>query len=377
MKTTRQPMISLTPRAALRAICFLLLVIMVSIVLAACDGGAPLGGEEASAASGTDAATTEEVPEAADPGAAEVLPVLEPLTLDEGEKLRVVATTSLVADIARRVGGEAIELTTLMPLGTDPHSYTPTPQDLRALNDAHVILVNGLGLEEALMPMLTELETPVPVVSVNAGLAPLAYGPGTEAAVIGSEAEADEAADAQTEHHLLDPHTWMSVNNVLVWVDNIAATFAMLDTVNVDDFFSNAGTLQEELTALDTELRAQIDTLPPERRKLVSDHQEMNYFAQEYGFEVIGAVIPGVSTMTAPTAQELAALQEAITAAGVDVIFVGQNVDESVVSQLANDLDLEVVKLYTSSLSEADGPAPDYASMMRYNVDAIVSALAQ
>jgi ABC-type Zn uptake system ZnuABC Zn-binding protein ZnuA len=368
---------SMIPRASWRAIYFGLIVVLLAVALVACDSGGMLGGEEASAANGTDAATTEEVPQAADPGAAEVLPALEPVTLDEGEKLRVVATTSLVADIAQRVGGEAIELTTLMPLGTDPHSYTPTPQDLRTLNEAHVILINGLGLEEALMPMLTELETPVPVVSVNAGLAPLTYGAGTEAAVVGSEAEAEDVADAQTENNLIDPHTWMSVNNVLVWVDNVAATFASLDTVNVDDFFSNAGALQEELTALDAELRAQIDALPAERRKLVSDHQEMNYFAQDYGFEVVGAVIPGVSTMTAPTAQELAALQEKITAAGVDVIFVGQNVDDSVVSQLADDLDLEVVKLYASSLSDADGPAPDYASMMRYNVEAIVSALAQ
>jgi ABC-type Zn uptake system ZnuABC Zn-binding protein ZnuA len=110
---------------------------------------------------------------------------------------------------------------------------------------------------------------------------------------------------------------------------------------------------------------------------LVTDHQEFNYFAQDYGFEIVGAVIPGVSTMVEPSAQELAALQEAIKAAGVDTIFVAENVDNSVVSQLADDLGLEVVRLYISTLSEADGPAPDYPTLMRALVNSIVTALAE
>jgi ABC-type Zn uptake system ZnuABC Zn-binding protein ZnuA len=323
----------------------------------------------------TETITSVEAPETADPGVAEILPALQPLALSEGQKLKVVATTSLIADVVSRIGGDAIELTTLIPLGVDPHSYTPTPQDLRTLNDADLILINGLGLEEALMPLLTELESPVPVVSVNAGLAPLTYGEESEAAGATSEEEAEAHAEEQA--HLLDPHTWLSVTNVQLWVDNIVAVLTMLDTEKADDYFSNAGGYLEELDALDGELREVIDTLPAEKRKLVTDHLEFNYFAQDYGFETIGAVIPGISTMTSPSAQELAALQEAIQAAGVDAIFVGENVDDRVVSQLANDLGLEVVKLYTSSLSDAGGPAPDYPSLMRYDVAAIVSALAE
>lgn len=376
MNVTRHPFYAI-PRRFWRISISLLLLMLLALGLAACgdSGAAPAEAPAAVAEASGEAATTEDVPETADPGAAEVLPVLEPVTLGEGEKLRVVATTSLVADIARRVGGEAIELTTLMPLGVDPHSYAPTPQDLRALSDAHVILINGLGLEEALMPLLADMETPVPVVSVNAGIAPLTYGGGTEEAEAATEEQAEEAVEEEA--HLIDPHTWLSVNNVLIWVDNVAASFALLDPTNVDSYFSNASAFQTELTTLDTELRATIDTLPAERRKLVTDHQEFNYFAQDYGFEVVGSVIPGVSTMTSPSAQELAALQDVIGAAGVGAVFVGMNVENNVVDQLANDLSLEVVKLYVSSLSEADGPAPDYASLMRYNVDAIVSALAE
>jgi zinc/manganese transport system substrate-binding protein/manganese/iron transport system substrate-binding protein len=382
MKVTRQRMnfaLLNFRHARLRARGYLgvLFAALLLVTLAACSDGAPSTTTEASAAvtASDEAATTTEVPQTADPGAAEVLPALEPLTLAEGEKLRVVATTNLVAEVARRVGGEAIELTTLMPLGSDPHTYTPTPEDMRALNDAHVILINGLGLEEALMSTLTELDNPVPVVSVNAGTAPLTYGQATEEGTVATEGQAE--AEAATQMHLLDPHTWLSVTNVMVWVDNVVASFAMLDTLNVDDYLSNAGAFQEELTALDAELRAQIDTLPAERRKLVSDHQEFNYFAQDYGFEIVGAVIPGLSTMAEPSAQELAALQDTITAAGVDTIFVADNVDDSAVNQLATDLGLEVVKLYTSSLSEADGPAPDYPTLMRALVNSIVTALAE
>jgi manganese/iron transport system substrate-binding protein len=370
MNVTRQLGLLGVPQVAKRVGCWLLLLSILLLIVAACGGEAAttVAGEAVPVVEGIGVGAT---PEQADPGAAEVLPGLGPVTLAEDEKLRVVATTSLVADVVRRVGGDTIELTTLMPLGVDPHGYAPTPEDLRMLNDAHLILINGLGLEEALMPILTELDTPVPVVSVNAGLAPLTYGEGTESETVTSE----EAAGEQD--HLVDPHTWLSVNNVLIWVDNVAAALAMLDTANVDSYFSNASAYHDELAALDGELRTQIDTLPAERRKLVTDHREFSYFAQDYGFEIVGAVIPASSTMTSPSAQELATLQEVIQAEGVSAIFVGENVDASVVDQLANDLGLEVVKLYTSSLSDADGPAPDYPSLMRYNVNAIVGALAE
>ena len=164
---------------------------------------------------------------------------------------------------------------------------------------------------------------------------------------------------------------------MLLWIDNVAASLAMLDVTNVDSYFSNAGAYHDELVALDIELREQINALPAERRKLVSDHRDFSYFAQDYGFDMVGSVIPASSTMASSSAQELAALQELIQAEGVSVIFVGANTDNNVVNQLANDLGLEVVPLYTSSLSEADGPAPDYLSLMHYNVNAIVTALAE
>jgi manganese/iron transport system substrate-binding protein len=381
MKAAQNDAASITPplqrsSQGVKESLYLLLAILL-LVLAACgDTPAPVGPSEAPvavvAAGASGEAADDAAPELADPGAAEVLPTLEPVTLAEGEKLRVVASTSLVADIVNRIAGDTIELETLIPLGVDPHTYTATPEDLRLLNDAHLILINGLGLEEALMPVLTSLDNPVPVVSVNAGIAPLVYNQPSDAAGGKASEEAGEEHGAGT-----DPHTWLSVANVLIWIDNVVAMLSTLDTAQVDDYFSNAGAYREELSALDAELREQINTLPEERRKLVTDHQEFGYFARDYGFVVVGVVIPATSTLASPSAQDLAALQDVIKAEGVPAIFVGANIDSSVVNQLGADLGVEVIPVYTSSLTEADGPAPDYPSLMRNLVNTIVTTLAE
>lgn len=295
--------------------------------------------------------------------AVETLPAIEAVELAAGEKLHVVATTTLVADVARRVGGDQIELTTLMPSGIDPHNYTASPQDLRTLNDAQIILINGYALEEPLMPVLTTLEGGAPVVPVSAGITPLVPGEG------GSE--------GGDHPHAADPHTWLSVPNVRVWVDNVAAVLIAADPAHADAYTVAAATYQEELAALDADLRAQINTLPAARRKLVTDHEEFGYFAQEYGFEVVGAVVPAVSTLAAASAQELAALQRVIAAEDVPVIFVGVNVNAALATQLAQDLGIEVVTVNISSLSGAGGPIPDYPTLMRVLVDAVVTGLSR
>jgi ABC-type Zn uptake system ZnuABC Zn-binding protein ZnuA len=379
MKVTHHLSIFVFPRVLVRVTCWLLLLAMFVMVLAACNNGAPATDAgavvAAPAGGGTDETPADATPQAAAPGAAEVLPGLEPLTLAEGDKLNVVATTSLVADVALHVGGDAITLTTLIPIGADPHSYTPTDDDIKTLNDADLILTNGLGLEEGLTAALGDLKNPVPVVSINAGLTPLSYEEGTPAATDTAKENTDNPTAQPAP--MLDPHTWLSVSNVEVWVDNVAALFAMLDAAHVDSYFSNAGAYHDELDALDAELRQQIDTLPEDQRKLVTDHLEFNYFAQDYGFQVVGTVIPGISTTATSSDEDLAELKDAIQAAGVKTIFAGTNVDQSLVNQVAEEMGLKVVPLYTSSLSEADGPAPDYPALMRYDVNAIVTALAQ
>lgn len=303
------------------------------------------------------------------------LPAATAQALGEGERLRVVATSNLVADAVKRVGGDAIELSTLIPLGADPHSYTATPQDLRQLSDAHVIFISGLGLEEALLPALDSLDGDAPLVPVNAGVATIEFG-AADAHAGEDEAEEADAADAEHGHdHGVDPHTWLDVMNVAIWSDNVATVLSELDPDNADSYRAAAADYRAELEALDADLREQIGGLPVASRKLVTDHDALGYFAAAYDFEVVGAVVPAYSTMAAPSAQELAALQNQIEAAGVPAIFVGTTVNPNLASQIAEDLGIAVVPLYTGSLSEADGPASTYVEMMRYNVGAIVEAL--
>lgn len=323
----------------------LLLVLLLVWVLAACSR----------------AAAPTPIP-VADAGGA---PSLAPLSLAEGEKLQVVATTSIIADVVGRVGGDRIDLVTLLPLGADPHAYTATPQDLRTLNQADVVFVNGLGLEEALLPVLSTLDSAAPVVSVNAAVEPRTMG----------DAEGSGHDDDGHTHERGDPHTWLDVANVILWTETIRDTFSTLDPAHASEYAAAAEEYTATLTELDQELRARVETLPQARRKLVSDHAELGYFARAYGFELIGAVTPALSTMAEPSAQELAGLQDQIRAVGVPAIFVSSTVNPQTAAQLAQDLGIEVVTLYTASLSAPEGEASTYVELMRHMTESIIAAL--
>lgn len=290
--------------------------------------------------------------------------------LTSGEKLNVVATTTLIADVVQQVGGERIELHTLLPVGVDPHSYQPTPQDLRAMNDAHVIFVNGLGLEEAMSTTLDDFAAKT--IAVNANVEPLSL---QDEADEEHHDEEEHDEEGHTDHGGLDPHTWLSVANVIAWTQTIADSLGELDPRYAQEFTAAAEVYVQELEALKTEIVQQVETLPQAQRLLVTDHNEWGYFAHDYGFEVIGAVIPGFSTLVEPSAQELAALQDQIESHQIKAIFVGDTVNSDVATQLSHDLGVPLITLYSASLSTAEGPAASYLDLMRYNVSAIVEAL--
>lgn len=308
--------------------------------------------------------TTQEDDHHAAAESAEALPELTPVALTEGEKLRVVATTNIVGDVVHQVGGDAIELVQLLPPGTDPHSYQARPDVLRALNQAHVVFINGLHLEEAMAPVLESLDSGAPVIAVNTGVTPREL----------QEEHAD--ADAEAHHHEgADPHTWMDVRNVEVWVSNIAAVLTALDPAHAGEYTANATAYMARLAELHQEIATTLASVPAARRKLVTDHDNLGYLAAAYDLTIVGAVIPSLSTMAAPSAQELAALQQQITQEGVKAILVGNTVNPNVAQQLARDTGAVVTAIYTDSLSDANGPAATYIEMMRYNLAQIVAAL--
>lgn len=303
------------------------------------------------------------------------LPELSALPLD-GRPLRVVATTSIIGDVVSRVGGEAIELTTLMGPAQDPHSYQPAAADLTAVANADVIFVNGWNLEEGLLDDLSNIAENALLVPVSAGIEPLAFGEGAHA-----DEHEDEAHEEEGEHHHsgADPHTWLSVHNVMKWVENAEASLSALDPSNATQYSANAAAFMAELESLDDYARTQLATIPEERRVLVTNHEAFAYFADEYGFEVLGTVIPGASTLAEPTASDLAALIQAMQTEGVCAIFTETTVSDRLAQTVADELneceDVRIGKLFTGALGATGSGADSYVGMFRANVDTIVSAL--
>lgn len=284
---------------------------------------------------------------------------LLPVHLKDGELLRVVASTNILGDVVVQVGGEAIQVIDLLPLGADPHSFVPTPKDLVALTDAHIIFVNGLGLEASLEIILRSLDGKIPVISVNAGVETLTFGAGAE----------------DHDHGDADPHTWFRIRAVRQWVENMAQSLTALDPAHGALYAANAQAYQQELADLEVELAALAAQVPPAQRKLVTDHDSLAYLAADYGFQVVGTVIPTLSTSASPSATDLARLQDQIRQEVVTAIFVGNTVNPALAQQIARDTGVRVVPIYTGSLSPPDGPAPTYVDFMRHNMSTIVSEL--
>jgi manganese/iron transport system substrate-binding protein len=277
-----------------------------------------------------------------------------------GQTLNVVATTTIVGDVVRSVGGDAVHLVVLLPPGTDPHSFQPTPQDVAKVSDADMIFINSAGLESFMNSLLSSSGDGAKVVSVSDGIQ-LLNAPEGE-----TGAHANEAGD---------PHVWMDPNNVMVWVDNIERALSEADPANSSIYSRNATQYDQTLAELDQWVRQQVAQIPASNRKLVTDHQVFGYFAERYGFIQVGALVPGYSTMAEPSAQELAALETAIGGLGVPAIFVGDTVNPSLAERVADDTHTRLVYIYTGSLTDSGGPASTYPDFIRYNVNAIVAAL--
>jgi manganese/iron transport system substrate-binding protein len=289
---------------------------------------------------------------------------LEPISLHAGEKLQVVATTNIVGDVVKQVGGQHIDLTILMGIGVDPHSYVPTPADTAAIHDAHVVFANGVGLETNLEEMLASAGGDAALIYISQGL---------EHQPAGGASEENEHEHGDEEEEL-DPHTWFDVNNVIHWVEKIEQALSRLDPANAEAYRANAKAYTAELEALDTWVAEQVATIPESNRKLVTNHPAFGYFASRYGLEQVGAVYP-ISPSSEPSAQDIAALQDAIRAYGVPAIFTESTVNPKLAQQVAKDTGVRLVALYSGSLGEPGSGVESYIDLIRFDVKAIVDAL--
>lgn len=291
---------------------------------------------------------------------------LQPADLSSGRQLKLTATTGLLAEAVRAVGGPWIDLSILVPTGGDPHDYELSPQDVVKLNQSDVVFMSGLGYEVFLTQLLGGTQDHPPVVALSDGITPL---------TMADELASQPAAAGEAEPGEVDPHVWFDPNSVMQWTENARQALSALDPAHADRYRANAADYTAQLKQLDQWAADQVAGLPESNRKLVADHEVLGYLARRYGFTVVGAITPETSDVAEPSAQQVAALEATLEREGVRVVFVGVFDNHSLADQIGSDMGVSIVPIYLESLSPADGPAATYLDFMQFNITQIVEAL--
>ena len=273
-------------------------------------------------------------------------------------KLNVVAAETFLADIAQNVAGDRVPIAALMPIGVDPHGFEPTPIDVAKVADSNLLIINGAGFEGFLAELLQNAGGQRTIIEAATGLASR------------QPSRTEIVADT------IDPHFWLDPNHVIKYAENIRDGLSQADPDGAAIYAANADRYIQQLQALDQTIRDQVAAIPAARRLIVTNHESFGYFADRYGFKIIGTIVPSVSAGSAPSAQQLAQLIDHIKATGASAIFLETGTNPQLAQQVANETGLKVVTgLYSHSITDASGPAPTYLDMMRANVTAIAAAL--
>jgi len=272
------------------------------------------------------------------------------LPVQAQERLKVVASFSILGDFVQNVGGDRVDVTTLVGPNGDVHVYTPTPADAKKIADAKLVIINGLGLEGWLPRLIQASGSKAPIITATRGITPLRLG-----------------SDA-------DPHAWQSVASAKVYVANIRDALAAADPADAEMFLANGRRYQAELDALEAAVRAAVEKIPPARRKVISTHDAFGYFAAAYGVEFIAPV--GVSTETEPSARDVGAIISQIKSAKIPAVFLENISDPRLVSRIAAETGAKVGgTLFSDALTDEKGVCPTYIEMVRHNIKALTSAL--
>jgi zinc/manganese transport system substrate-binding protein len=295
-------------------------------------------------------------------------------TSDQGDGgIAVVATTSILGDIASGVIGDEGTVEVLIPLGADSHEFQPSAQQAAILAGADLVVANGLGLEEGLVDLLTSTEADgVPVIELAPLVDPIPFAAHGEQE---EEHEDEDQSEEAHEHGDEDPHFWMDPIRVG------AAAEALADEMTVigleGSWQQRAGAYADAMTETDARIGSLFESIPAERRNMVTNHEAFGYLADRYGFEIIGVVIPGGSTLAEPSSAELAALVEVMMEHDVNVIFAETTQPTTLAEAVAAELggDVKVVELHTESLGEPGSPADTLQGMLLTNADLIADAL--
>ena len=272
-----------------------------------------------------------------------------------GTTKTVVATTVQIAALTREVAGDKLVVHGIIPAGADAHEFEPTASDLKAIEDAEIILRHGIGLDDWLDDTL-KAGGRAKGVTVTEGIAPRQTEEGGE----------------QVE----DAHVWHDPANDKIMVDNIATALDSFDPAGKTTYDANAKAYKAKLDETRDKVQAIINEIPPENRKLVTNHDALSYFAKAFGLEVVGAVIPSVTTEAEPSAEDIANLLGIIEREHVKAIFAESSVNPALATTLAKDAGITIVDdLYGDSLGEPGSDAATVDGMLLANARKIADAL--
>jgi ABC-type Zn uptake system ZnuABC Zn-binding protein ZnuA len=274
-------------------------------------------------------------------------------------KLPVVTSFTVLADLIRQVGGDKVQVASLVPAGAEPHTYQPTPEDMKAAAQARLVFYNGAHLEEWWSQFIRSVNPDVPVVELSKGLPALRMS--------GVPMAGGHAGEEP------NPHFWLDVMNAKIYVERIRDTLSRVDPADAAYYARRAETYLAHLDSLDAWIRAQVATIPPARRKLVTFHDAFPYFAKRYGFSISGYVVasPGKEA----SARELIDLIRRIRKERVPAVFAEAELNPKIMQILARDAGVKVVtNLYIGSLGRG-AEVNSYIALMRHDVTEIVNAL--
>lgn len=284
-----------------------------------------------------------------------------------GERVQVAATISVLQDLVEQVGGDRVEAFSIVPVGGSPETYGPSPRDAGRIFEARVVFENGLGLDDWVEDLVesagNEEQT---VVELSEGLEPIEGGEHEE-----GEHGAEEPEE-EGEHAEGNPHLWLDVTNAGRYVERIRDTLVEVDPEGAEEYEANAGEYLAELEELDGYIRERAEGIPEERRKLVTFHDAFPYFAEAYGFELVGVVLENPEAE--PGSREVAEVVRTIEEEEVPVVFTEPQFNAGLADTVAGEAGVEVRELYTDTLVD-DEAGDTYEAMMRTNIDRISEAL--
>ena len=270
-----------------------------------------------------------------------------PATADE---VNIVASFSILGDMVEQVAGDHANITTIVGPDADAHVYQPSVDDARAVADADVIFVNGLGFETWSDTLIAESGTQATVYVATEGVTPV-------------------LVDGET-----DPHAWNALTNGVIYVQNISAALSEAVPDHADDFAANAAAYIAQLETLDAKAKTQLAALPADRRTVVTAHDAFGYLADAYGMNFLAPV--GIDTEAEPSAKDMAVLIDQLKSDGASALFVENITSPALIQQISDETGIKVGgRLYSDALSERGGPATSYLAMFQHNLDTLIGAL--